>query len=59
MYSGMDELEFFQYFGSRKTGFAIKVKAVNPYDLPIDPKEVVPNFTPPCSFRYLKGTLFD
>ena len=59
MHSGMDESEFFQYFGLRKTGFAIKIKAVNPYEPPIDPRQIVPNFTPPRSFRYLKGTPFD
>jgi len=52
--SGMSESEFFQYFGTRKNGFAIKIKTVNPYNPPIDPNKIFPRFIPPQSFRYIK-----
>jgi len=57
-FSGIDEYEFFQYFGLRKMGFAIKIKAVEPYDPPIDPHTIIPNFIPPRSFRYIKSVNF-
>jgi predicted transcriptional regulator len=51
--SGVKEEEFFKYFGSSEIGFAIKIKEVKIFEPPLDPKVLLPNFTPPQSFRYV------
>jgi len=50
-FSSIEEEKFFEYFGRRKKGFAIKIKEVKTVD-PIDPKKLIPNFSPPQSFCY-------
>ncbi|MGA9097379.1 MAG: hypothetical protein WB392_00440 [Methanotrichaceae archaeon] len=56
-FSGLDEAEFFAYFGNSKVGYAIEIKYVETFKEPIDPKKLIPNFTPPQSFCYLKSSL--
>jgi type I restriction enzyme S subunit len=55
--SGMDEAEFFEYFEDIRIGFAIEIKHVEIFDSPCDPKELIPGFSPPQSFCYLKYSL--
>jgi predicted transcriptional regulator len=52
-YSGMEEDEFFDYFGNREKGFAIEIKDVKRFEDPLDPKELMPRFVPPLSFCYI------
>lgn len=56
-YSGIDEHSFFKYFSNKEIGFAIKIKNLNIFDEPVDPKEAIPNFTAPQSFRYVEQNL--
>ena len=56
-FSGVEVEEFFNYFGDKETGFAIKIKEVEVFKEPIDPKISIPNFTPPQSFCYIDGHL--
>ena len=51
--SGMDKGEFSSYYGNYKYGFAIEIKQVVFFDTPINPKELIHNFIPPQSFRYI------
>ena len=51
--SGIEEEEFFAYFGSSRKGFAIKIKEVKAFK-PIDPEAIVSDFSPPQSFCYVK-----
>ena len=51
--SGIEEKEFFAYFGSSRKGFAIKIKEVKAFK-PIDPETVISDFSPPQSFCYVK-----
>ncbi|WP_395459703.1 hypothetical protein ACHMW5_28550 [Azospirillum melinis] len=50
--------EFFDsYFKDRQQGFAIAVGEIRKFDPPLDPKEIIDNFSPPQSFMYLDDTL--
>jgi len=49
----MEEQEFLEYFGFRKTGFAIGIEKVRILG-PVDPKTVIPEFSPPQSFCYVE-----
>lgn len=57
LYSGMNEAEFFDYFQDAKIGFAIEITHVEIFDCQCDPKELIPGFTPPQSFCYLRYPL--
>ena len=50
-FSCVEEEKFFEYFGRREKGFAIKIKEVKTFK-PIDPKKLIPDFSPPQSFCY-------
>ena len=52
-FSGIGEEEFFSYFGGHKKGFAIGIENVEVFEDPIDPKNSIPGFVPPQSFRYI------
>jgi len=56
-FSGIEEEEFFNYFGERKKGFAIGIWDVEVFEYPIDPKNSIPGFVPPQSFCYIDGRL--
>jgi predicted transcriptional regulator len=53
-FSGIVEEEFFSYFGGHKKGFAIGIGNVEVFEDPIDPKNFIPGFVPPQSFRYVE-----
>jgi len=53
-YSGIDEKDFFKYFGIKEKGYAIKITKIKFYDDPIEPKSIMPDFTPPQSFCYIE-----
>lgn len=52
-FSGLDEKEFFSYFGDNKRGFAIEILSVAEFLNPLDPRDFIPRFAPPQSFCYL------
>ncbi len=52
-FSGLDKKEFFAYFGDRDKGTAIEIKSVEEFPEPINPKELIPNFTAPQSWSYI------
>lgn len=54
--SGIEKEKFFEYFGNRKRGFAIKIKKVKEL-APIEPKDLIPEFCPPQSFRYFRARI--
>ncbi|MBU4607575.1 MAG: ASCH domain-containing protein [Methanobacterium sp.] len=51
--SGINELEFFEYFKERETGFAIQINQLEVFENPVDPNTMIPNFVAPQSFRYM------
>ncbi len=55
--SGMREQDFFDYYSGIKEGFALELKYLKLFEVPIDPKIVFPNFIPPQSFYYFDDTL--
>ena len=50
--SGLDEKEFFNYFKNYEKGFAIEIKTIEFFNIPIDPFQEFSNFKPPQSFYY-------
>ena len=52
--SGISKQDFFTYFTNKQKGFAIEIKKLNLFDMPIDPHDVISDFHPPQSFSYLK-----
>lgn len=56
-YSGIKKDEFFEYFKNKQKGYAIKIKEVEVYKNPIDPKLLFPDFYPPQSYCYFKSVL--
>ena len=55
--SGMCEQDFFDYYSGIKEGFALELKHMKLFKVPIDPKVISPDFIPPQSFYYLDDTL--
>jgi len=50
---GVSKEEFYAYFQEKKFGYAIIINSLKTLDVPINPFETIPNFTPPQSFIYL------
>jgi len=55
--SGLTEDEFFEYFGQRDRGFAIKIESLDRMAEPIDPRALDADFVAPQSFCYLASDL--
>lgn len=53
-YSGIGKDAFFAYFLGKDIGFAIEIKKTVFFKVPIDPKRILPCFTPPQSFCYFE-----
>ena len=53
-FSGIEEKDFFGYFGNREKGLALEIAKLRFFKHPIDPKCVFPNFVPPQSFCYIE-----
>ena len=51
--SGIDKQDFFRYFMNKEKGFAIEIEKLKMFSSPLDPHEVINNFTPPQSFCYV------
>jgi type I restriction enzyme S subunit len=49
--SGISEVEFFDYFRDKDKGYAIEIGMLELFG-PINPKDHVPDFSPPQSFCY-------
>jgi predicted transcriptional regulator len=56
-YSGLNDREFFEYFKNIDQGFAIAIENVRKFKEPIDPWKLIPQFTPPQSFRYIDNLI--
>ena len=55
--SGVNEKEFFNYFRNTEKGFAIEIERLNVFDEPLDPNELIRDFSPPQSFCYVNSEL--
>lgn len=56
-FAGIDERDFFNYFGDHEKGFAIEIKDLEVFEEPIDPYEELDSFIPPQNFYYLPKDL--
>jgi len=54
IHAGIEEDYFYEYFGDKEHGFAIKIKKTRKYRKPLCIKEDL-NLVPPQSFVYLNG----
>ena len=51
--SGITRDFFDAYFEGRKIAYALKISDVRLYEFPIEPRDVLDNFTPPQSYMYV------
>ncbi|WP_411976039.1 hypothetical protein [Sulfitobacter faviae] len=52
--SGITRDFFDAYFSGRDTAFAIEIGCLKVFAEPIEPRDLIEDFTPPQSFRYLE-----
>ena len=52
-HAGIDEAYFYQYFGNKEKGFAIKIKKTKKYKTPLSLKDHF-KVSPPQSFMYIQ-----
>lgn len=50
---GITKKQFFDYFKGHSVAHAIKIEGVTELVTPIDPKQVIKDFTAPQNYRYL------
>jgi predicted transcriptional regulator len=55
--SGLTEQEFFDYFSGMKMGFALELEYTKFFEVPIGPKMIFHDFSPPQSFYYFDDSL--
>jgi len=58
-YSGIDKVEFFNYFDDVKKGYAIEIKDLERMKEPVDPRSIFSNFVSPQSFCYYDAHLLN
>lgn len=51
--AGINRDFFLQYFTGKDKGYAISIKYTKKYEAPIDPWDLLQDFIPPQSFRYI------
>ena len=51
--AGINQKDFFEYFAGKSSGYAIAIDSLQVFKEPINPSDVLDNFTPPQSFRYV------
>ncbi len=56
-FSGINEDEFFIYFGDAEKGFAIEIGKIEVFQNPADPRTLIPDFVPPQSFCYMNENI--
>lgn len=58
-YAGIDKAAFFSYFKNKSSGIAIEVKEPVSFRQHRKPREILPDFTIPWSFRYISEDEFE
>lgn len=56
-YSGISKRFFEEYYNGREEAVAYVIGDVRRYERPLDPSEVIDNFTPPQSYMYIENDL--
>lgn len=57
-YSGISKSFYDSYFKDRDKAYALKIGHLNKYKTPINPYDIIENFVPPQSFRYINENTF-
>ena len=52
-FGGIEKPDFFKYYEQKKIGYAFKIKDLEVFETPIDPRKIFVNFKPPQSYLYL------
>lgn len=53
-HGGISENEFFDYFRGRDKAYALQIENVLKFDMPIDPKTIIKDFTAPQNYVYIE-----
>ena len=59
VWSGISRDFFNSYFEGREKAYAIEIGELNVFQFPIDPGDLIDNFTAPQSYRYLPTSASD
>ncbi len=51
--AGVNRDFFFEYFTGKDNAYAINIKHSKKYEAPVNPWDILPDFTPPQSFMYI------
>jgi predicted transcriptional regulator len=52
--SGISKQYFYDYFSGCKLAYALRIGDIRQFQTSIDPRDIIPNFSPPQSFMYLQ-----
>ena len=55
--AGISREFFFEYFDKRSVAYALKVGAVRRFEAPLEPRQLIDDFTPPQSYMYVNDQL--
>lgn len=58
-YAGINKIEFEKYFESKQIGYAIPITNFTIFSKPMNPKTIIPNFSPPQNFMYIADHLIN
>ncbi|MFC1994303.1 ASCH domain-containing protein [Chloroflexota bacterium] len=53
--SGISKSEFFKYFEDSDIGFAIEIRDLEVWQIPVNPRPFLADFKPPRSYKYIDG----
>lgn len=57
--AGISYSHYYRYFSGKKKASAMRIGAVRHYNEYVDPREIMPKFTPPQSYMYVVGAGHD
>jgi type I restriction enzyme, S subunit len=56
-FSGIGRKDFFDYFEGKKEAYALSIRKMHLFNIPIEPQKLKNRFIPPQSFYYIKDEL--
>jgi len=52
-FGGIEKQDFFKYYEQKEIGYAFKIKDLEVFEIPIDPREIFENFKSPQNYYYI------
>jgi len=54
---GINKEDFFKYYDGKDKGYCLIFDSVIKFKIPLDPQNIIPNFTPPQSYCYIHAQI--